>query len=359
MARVRRPRGAGFTVVEILAVTAVVALLMAMGFILYGSMREAARVAVAEGNLKQVSTGLELYFRKYHSFPPEGSDLAEVLAPFVDDPSVFENPLGEEERPGEDISELYRQPTLDELDQPGNYVTAFPSDDGTTVVILETADKVVRRSDVRFDPGDPPDDLLAQLDPESDEEDEGDEEGFDVDDGGEVTTKAFCDVDITVIGSQFGYADGTLVPIGTAGDMGEGWFAINDGQACTGGETYHKDEVDAGTEVTLRAEIIGAYEIWLWNYYGYPLSYTSTDGSGQVLVYKRGDQPPDFQPGFPCQAAAGDLVAPYIDYSDPQVGIITIAENEAIYLWDFNPLHTGYGIDYQDMIILATAVAAE
>ena len=78
-----------------------------------------------------------------------------------------------------------------------------------------------------------------------------------------------------------------------------------------------------------------------------------------MLVYKRGDQPPDFQPGFPCQAAAGDLVAPYIDYSDPQVGIITIAENAAIYLWDFNPLHTGYGIDYQDMIILATAVAAE
>ena len=569
MASVRKVKCKGYTIVEITAVTAVIVLLMAMGFMLYSSMRLAARVSVAENNLKQVATGMELYFREHHSYPPQGSDLAEELGPFVDDPAVFSNPLTDEETPGESISEHYREPDLDEIDSPGNYVTAMPSDNGTTIVVLETGSKVVRRDDIVFDPEGPPEDLLAQLDPDEEEppgdggdappddpppppEDpensaspndyteempdgvvtpkdcfdatfavrsvnltwgangpnvpvtlsaqllaaeqgdgstgrdlfggnavasgatdtftlrngqsytltaqaaheswsvsyssdgdlqqvltlrngdlpsqfdpfqdpialgaalegvidpatgevtiadnqvlylfelgstdqdseqfdlqdlvvvvtldepadpaeceapaEEEDDGFDVEDDGEVEVKICSDVTIKCIGSQFGYADGTLVPIAAAAKMGEGWFDLFGGQPVQGGETFHRASVDAGTKVVLRGEIVGQYERWLYTQYGYPLSYTSTDGTGQVLVFKRGDAPPSFQPGFPCQASAGDLVAPYID---PQTGVVTIAENEAIYLWDFNPLHTNYGIDYQDLLILATAVAAE
>ena len=74
-----------------------------------------------------------------------------------------------------------------------------------------------------------------------------------------------------------------------------------------------------------------------------------------MLVNKKGDQPPSFAPGYPCQASAYDLVASYID---PQTGVVTIADNQALYLWDFNPLYTHTGIDFQDLIILATAVSA-
>ncbi len=134
-----RRRITGSAAVELIAVVAVIALLLAMGFMLYRSVRLSARVVVAEQNLKQVSTGMEHYFREYNSYPPQGSDLTAELAPFVEDPSVFANPLREEDSLGETINVLYRQPTVEELDSPDTYVTAMVADNGRTIVLLETA----------------------------------------------------------------------------------------------------------------------------------------------------------------------------------------------------------------------------
>jgi hypothetical protein len=111
-------------------------------------------VALAENNLKQVSTGLELYFHKYGSYPPEGSDLAYVLGPFVRDKSAFSNPLKEEPTPGQTLSDLYVEPSTADIDRPGVYVTAFPSDNGSTIVVLKTAGKVERYKDLAFNPND-------------------------------------------------------------------------------------------------------------------------------------------------------------------------------------------------------------
>ena len=603
-----RERRRAFAAIEAMAVMAVIALLLAMGFMLYRSMRLAARASVAESNLKQISAGLELYFRKYSSYPPQGSDLTVELAPFIGDPDVFKNPLMDESAPGKTINDLYKQPTLSELDSPDKYVTAMIADDGTTAIILKTGSKVDRRDGVCFDPDGPAADVLAVLNPPanpnaagsnagSGEESNGNspaggdapaepsvddvpnqfteaqrpgivtvkdcfdaqftvvsanltwgsngpqvpivvsgtfarpaagdqqapsgtpslngnaavtselfggepvhggetetrvvrckesfalgatacygdwsvtytsdkdtsqiltlhngdvpaqfspynspvaigaalqgmidpatgtvtigdnqvlflfelgtaergkssfdlqdlvvlvtlthpsdasqcedpptpppaenpeppaadpeppappaDEGFDVVDDGEVATKMCSDVRIKAIGSQFGYANGTLVDIVAAANMEQGWFPLYGNKPVKGGEEFSQASVPAGTRIVLKGEIAGSYERWLWTRYGYPLSYTSNDGSGQVLTLVKGSAPVRFKPGFPSQAAVGDLLAPYVD---PQTGVVSIADNEALYLWDFNPLRTNYGIDFQDLIILATAVAAE
>ncbi len=145
MLRHRRTGRQGFVVVETLAAMGVVAILLTMVFLLFSNMRRAARVTMAETRLKQVSAGLELYFRKYRCYPPKGSNLAEELAPFVASLEVFSNPLLEELTPGETISSLYRQPTLLEIDSPFKYVTAMVSDDVETALILSTGDRVERR----------------------------------------------------------------------------------------------------------------------------------------------------------------------------------------------------------------------
>ncbi|MFP4056107.1 MAG: hypothetical protein ACLF0G_04490 [Candidatus Brocadiia bacterium] len=361
----RRTKKTGFVAVEVAAVVAVIALLLALGFMLYRGMRLAAHASVAENNLKQVSTGMELYFRQYSSYPPEDSDLTVELAPFVENPEVFENPLLDEEAPGETINKLYRQPTLEELDRPDQYITAMVSDNGKTAVILKTNSKVEREDDLLFDPDAPAEELLAVLDPDLGEEEDApdapaepveEEAGFDFHDDGEVETRTCSDLRIFIVGSQFGYEDGSLVDVVTEADLGDGWFDLFNGQPVRAGDEFTRDSVPAGTRVVVKGEIAGAYERWLWSYYGYPLSYRSTDGTGQVLTLQRGDTPVYFEPGFPCQAPVGELLAPYVD---PQTGTVTIAENEALWLWDFNPLETEYGIDFQDLIVLATATVAE
>jgi hypothetical protein len=60
-------------------------------------------------------------------------------------------------------------------------------------------------------------------------------------------------------------------------------------------------------------------------------------------------------PAYPYQVGVTTLLAPYVGAD----GRIAIAENEAIYCFDLNPLRTGKGIDYNDLVILATAVAVE
>jgi len=155
-----------FVAVEVACVMAVIALLLAVGFAIHGSVRLAARVAVAEANLNQVATGMDLYFRKYCAYPPQGCDLAEELAPFIDDPRIFSNPLMNEKKPGETMSLLYRAPTNDEVDKPNYYLTALVSNNGHTSVVLWTGHRVERHEDIAFNPKDPSD-FHASLNPSS------------------------------------------------------------------------------------------------------------------------------------------------------------------------------------------------
>ena len=158
-------RRRGFTLLEVMVVVAAAALLLGMGYLLWGGVRQTARIAVAESNLKQISTAMELYFREYNSYPPQGSDLTVELAPFVDDPRVFSNPLRDDKTPGETINALYVQPTTGELDSPGHYVTAMVSSNGKTALILNTGHEVRLVDSLCFIPDDLSDSLAAILDP--------------------------------------------------------------------------------------------------------------------------------------------------------------------------------------------------
>ncbi|MBM4035244.1 MAG: hypothetical protein FJ291_26165 [Planctomycetes bacterium] len=132
-----------FAAIELLAVVAVIAILLGLGFSVYRGARLSARVALAENNLKQVSSALELYFRKYGAYPMQGADLAAELAPFVQNAAAFINPAVEESEPGATLSLLYREPSLAEVDKSQTYLTALPC--GKDVAILRSGGRVERQ----------------------------------------------------------------------------------------------------------------------------------------------------------------------------------------------------------------------
>ena len=138
MSCLKRDARRGWSFVEITVVMGVMALLFGTGYMVARSMRHAARVCIAESRMRQIATGMELYYREYHSYPPQGSDLTQELAPFVDGPEVFGNPLTDETTVGETINALYREPTPEEIDSPGHYLTAMLFEDGESAVTLST-----------------------------------------------------------------------------------------------------------------------------------------------------------------------------------------------------------------------------
>ena len=132
----------GLGLVEVIAVVAALGMLTGLGFATWRGARASIRVSQAESNLRQVGTALDLFFNKYGSYPPQGANLVAVLAPCVRDINVFRNPLLDEETPGQAVSQLYRKPSLRELDSPGHYITALVSSDGSMAVVLKSGARV-------------------------------------------------------------------------------------------------------------------------------------------------------------------------------------------------------------------------
>jgi hypothetical protein len=110
-----------------------------------------AHLTEAVAKLRQISTGLDLYFNTRGAYPQQGVNLASELADFVPNSKVFDNPLMSEPETGHTVSALYVEPTLAELDMPENYVTALVSENGA-IVILKTLGKVDRVEGLDFDP---------------------------------------------------------------------------------------------------------------------------------------------------------------------------------------------------------------
>ncbi|MBM4030616.1 MAG: hypothetical protein FJ291_02385 [Planctomycetes bacterium] len=150
----RTPSRLGLTPIEVAAGIGALALLFALGVSFYRGARLSVHAAEAQANLRQVGTYLELYFRRYGSYPPQGSDLADALAPFGADPRIFANPLMDEAQPGDTMNALYRAPTLAEIDSPNHYVAALVSGNGHTAVVLRTGGRIERRDDLAFDSAD-------------------------------------------------------------------------------------------------------------------------------------------------------------------------------------------------------------
>lgn len=64
------PREAGFTLVELLVVVAIIALLAAMLFPVFAAARERGRMAVCASNLRQIGVAFELYLDDYDGLYP-------------------------------------------------------------------------------------------------------------------------------------------------------------------------------------------------------------------------------------------------------------------------------------------------
>jgi len=249
------------------------------------------------------------------------------------------------------------------VDRPNYYVTAFISGDGTTAVILKTGGIISKLDGLRL-----PVDNLAQASqqlalnwptyegaPPPPGAAAG---GFAIADDGSTVTRADSDVTVKCLGAQFGYADGTLVQMKAYIKVGDGpWQPLFGGSILsgTGGEAVTIPDVPAGTKVLVKAEVYDSYSRDLLTRYGWPLNYTANDGTGQVVTLRNGDLPINNNPSYPCQVGVGSLLAPLVD---PQTGRISLGDDQAIYCFDFNPLSTGRGIDYNDVCIMATATVA-
>ena len=90
----QRPRRAGFTLVELLVVVAIVGVLVALLLPAIHSARESARRMTCQSNLKQVGIAMELYLDTHRdefpemalvpSITPEKPTMFQVLGPFIE-----------------------------------------------------------------------------------------------------------------------------------------------------------------------------------------------------------------------------------------------------------------------------------
>jgi len=95
--RVARANEAGFTLVELMVVVAIIALLAAVVIPNFVHARAQAAVSATEANMKQIATALELYYADHRTYPaingPVGPDLFGGATPetfVLADPGVYD-----------------------------------------------------------------------------------------------------------------------------------------------------------------------------------------------------------------------------------------------------------------------------
>jgi prepilin-type N-terminal cleavage/methylation domain-containing protein len=84
--------GAGFTLVEMLVVIAIIVLLMAILMPVYGKVRIEAKKKATDGLIRGLGAGLELYKNEFESFPPTPNGGADTS----DDGTLFKYLAGPE-----------------------------------------------------------------------------------------------------------------------------------------------------------------------------------------------------------------------------------------------------------------------
>ena len=90
----------------------------------------------------------------------------------------------------------------------------------------------------------------------------------------------------------------------------------------------------------------------MWSQYGFPTSYTSNDGTGQVILLRHGDVVTHYD------TTAVNLMRGFLD---PQTGVLSLPEPEkqVLAVWDFNPIDSEQGLDYDDLVLLISVTALD
>lgn len=92
----RQVRTTGFTLVEILVVTAIIAVLAAILLTVFARARESGRRTVCASNLKQIALAMQQYVGdndgRYPGFGPLPDNWRHAISPYVKDAAIFRCP---------------------------------------------------------------------------------------------------------------------------------------------------------------------------------------------------------------------------------------------------------------------------
>ena len=170
--------------------------------------------------------------------------------------------------------------------------------------------------------------------------------------GGSVVPKTEYTADITVVGTALTYGEyGPDIDITTEIVVGNEshtpWSGnINDGHNPRS-RTFTDQPADAKIAVRATGDPDGEYIT--------PRTRRSTDTeSGWVYVLRDGDDSPTIR-GYGDQDNVSDYLSPYLTEN----GTITLADNEAIFLFELGNRRDGAAADYQDLVVLATIEPSE
>jgi prepilin-type processing-associated H-X9-DG protein/prepilin-type N-terminal cleavage/methylation domain-containing protein len=87
-----RQMSRGFTLVEILIVLAVLMILAALLFPVFGRVREKGRLSACQSNLKQIILGVQQYIQDNDSRPPSFGNWREATTGYIKNPNIFRCP---------------------------------------------------------------------------------------------------------------------------------------------------------------------------------------------------------------------------------------------------------------------------
>jgi flagellin-like protein len=169
--------------------------------------------------------------------------------------------------------------------------------------------------------------------------------------GGTVVPASSYTAEVSLLG--IGFTNGEAGPpidaelaVHIANETHRPWTGnLNDG-ANPRSHTFTDQQAGAPIAVSVTADPEGEYIS--------PRTRHSSDTDGFVYVLRDGDTPPDID-GFGNQDSVEEYVSAHVDGD----GTISLADNQAVYLFELSDSTTGPAADFQDAVVLVDLTTAE
>jgi flagellin-like protein len=179
-------------------------------------------------------------------------------------------------------------------------------------------------------------------------------DGFSIEGGAVVPSSSYsADVELLGIGFTNG-PDGPPIDVELAVHVGTQTYRPWNGNLNDGANPRSHTFTDQAAGAPLAVSAIADPD----ETYMESRTRNSTDAGGFVAVLRDGDTPPNLA-GFGDQDSVSSYVAAYVDEN----GTMSLADNQAIYLFELSDSTTGPAADYQDAVVLVnlttTATADE